>query len=315
MRVLATTGAAFVVFVAFMVYEEPSEQRIPARNWEGAVALADVDSVRVRSPATEAEVVQVVSAAARAGSKVKVVGSGHSWARIAAPPPGSILLSTHRLNRPLGHDAERQQVTVQGGMRLRDFADYAATLDPPLALHNYPSVDEQTVAGAIATATHGSGADHVNLGASPSTGTLPAAPRPPSPAPCPQPPWCGASASSTPLAGWWKPPPRATATCSARRRCPWAPSASSQRSPCSACPTTASASASDQSRTRTSCRIGSATCAVASLSRCVLSRPCAGQGGAVGKARRCSHTPLPLLLLVLVASAHRLHHRVFLEPH
>lgn len=167
MRVLAAATAAIVVICAFLVYEEPSEQRIPARNWEGAVSLAEVDSVTVRSPSTETEVVQVVTAAARAGKKVKVVGSGHSWARIAAPPPGSVLLSTHRLNQPLRHDAERKQATVQGGMRLRDLADYMAALDPPLALHNYPSVDEQTVAGSIATATHGSGADHVNLGAPP----------------------------------------------------------------------------------------------------------------------------------------------------
>eukprot|EP00042_Codosiga_hollandica_P031792 m.195740 g.195740 ORF g.195740 m.195740 type:complete len:353 (-) comp53729_c0_seq1:32-1090(-) len=41
-------------------------------------------------------------------------------------------------------------------MRLNAVYDALASLSPPLALESTPSVDEQTVAGAISTATHGS---------------------------------------------------------------------------------------------------------------------------------------------------------------
>jgi FAD/FMN-containing dehydrogenase len=48
------------------------------------------------------------------------------------------------------------QVTVEGGMRLHELNAYLARHG--LALTSLGSIDEQAVAGIIATGTHGSGA-------------------------------------------------------------------------------------------------------------------------------------------------------------
>lgn len=53
---------------------------------------------------------------------------------------------------------ENKTVTVQGGITLEDLHEHL--LQEGLALHNNGSITEQTLAGIIATATHGSGFDY-----------------------------------------------------------------------------------------------------------------------------------------------------------
>jgi FAD/FMN-containing dehydrogenase len=112
-----------------------------------------------RLPTTEREVVDVVTAAAAAGKTVRVVGAGHSWSRIAAPE--GVAVSLEALTAPVEVDVARAVVTVPAGMRLRDVS--AALLRSGLALPVVGSIQAQTVAGAIATGTHGSSLTHGNL--------------------------------------------------------------------------------------------------------------------------------------------------------
>ncbi|MEJ7755330.1 MAG: D-arabinono-1,4-lactone oxidase [Nocardioidaceae bacterium] len=105
-------------------------------------------------PADVADVARTVEQAAAAGRTVKVAGSGHSFTS-AAVTDGT-LLHLDRLDRLLEADAETGVVTVQAGMPLHVLN---RTLAPAgLAMSNLGDIDRQTVAGAISTGTHGTGA-------------------------------------------------------------------------------------------------------------------------------------------------------------
>ncbi len=112
-----------------------------------------------REPASEAEVAEVVAAAAAAGGRVRVVGAGHSWSAIAAPE--DIALTLDGLAGITSVDRERMQVTVAAGTRLRDLN--AALDQRGLALPIVGSIAQQSVAGVIGTGTHGSSLVHGNL--------------------------------------------------------------------------------------------------------------------------------------------------------
>lgn len=112
-----------------------------------------------RSPPTEEAVVAVVRAAREAGTTVRVVGAGHSWSRINAPDGVAVSLDALAGDPALSPD--RQTVTVPGGMRLRDLS--AWLLQRGLSLPIVGSIQAQSVAGAIATGTHGSSLTHGNL--------------------------------------------------------------------------------------------------------------------------------------------------------
>jgi len=95
-----------------------------------------------------------VAAARTAGLTVKPVGSGHSFTSAAVTDGVQIELS--RLDSPPIIDRRRRLVTVSGGIVLRDLNRLLA--EHGLALPNLGDIDAQTVAGALATGTHGTGA-------------------------------------------------------------------------------------------------------------------------------------------------------------
>lgn len=124
------------------------------RNFGRNLAFAPA---RVARPAS----VQELTALVRQSRQVRAVGAAHSWS--PAIVTDDTLVSLRRLRRPLALDRERMQVTVQAGMRLRELNAY---LDRHgLALANLGSIDAQSVAGVIATGTHGTGRGFPCLGA------------------------------------------------------------------------------------------------------------------------------------------------------
>jgi L-gulonolactone oxidase len=126
------------------------------RNW------ARTDECRPRhyhQPRTEAEVVAIVRRAAAERRRVRVVGAGHSWNDIACTDDH--LVNLDRLERLISVDKSRSRVRVEAGIRLKNLI---ARLDERgLALSNLGSITEQSIAGAISTGTHGSGALFGNL--------------------------------------------------------------------------------------------------------------------------------------------------------
>lgn len=120
-------------------------------NWAGN-QRATADSV-IR-PGSVAEVSAAVRTAAAAGHRVKAVGAGHSFADVAVAPSHRMDLSG--LAGLISVDRPRRLVTVQAGMRLAALNELLAA--HALALPNLGDIDAQTVSGALATGTHGTGA-------------------------------------------------------------------------------------------------------------------------------------------------------------
>jgi FAD-linked oxidoreductase len=113
----------------------------------------------VLRPTTEPELCRIVADAAAAGRTVRAVGAGHSFTDVALSD--AVLLDLSGYDRILAVDREACTVTVQAGARLHDLS--LAMWPRGLAFTNLGDIDVQTVAGATATATHGTGVRFGNL--------------------------------------------------------------------------------------------------------------------------------------------------------
>jgi xylitol oxidase len=121
-------------------------------NWAGNVTFG---ARRLHRPSTVEELRAVVAASDR----VRALGTGHSFNRIADTTGD--LVSVASLPAVLDIDTERRTVTVGGGTR---YGDLATHLDRAgFALPNLGSLPHISVAGACATGTHGSGDGNGNL--------------------------------------------------------------------------------------------------------------------------------------------------------
>ncbi|HEY0638642.1 MAG TPA: D-arabinono-1,4-lactone oxidase [Pseudonocardiaceae bacterium] len=126
------------------------------RNWADT---ARCHPARVSRPRTEAELAEAVRAAAAGGGRLRVAGAGHSFTAIACTDGTLVDLSDYRA--VLAVDRAAGLVTVQAGITL---AALTAELHRHgLALHNLGDIAYQSVAGAISTGTHGTGATLGNL--------------------------------------------------------------------------------------------------------------------------------------------------------
>lgn len=122
------------------------------RNWAGNLTF---HAARWHVPETIDEARAIVAQA----HQIRAIGTRHSFNAIA--DSDADILSTARLNRILHLDRERRTVTVEAGVR---YGDLGAFLHAEgFALHNMASLPHISVAGAISTATHGSGDRNGNL--------------------------------------------------------------------------------------------------------------------------------------------------------
>jgi len=62
------------------------------------------------------------------------------------------------LNKVLSHDLDRLRITIQAGMRLWKFIEELEKRE--WCLDNLGSISDQSMAGVIATATHGSSLEY-----------------------------------------------------------------------------------------------------------------------------------------------------------
>ena len=119
-------------------------------NWAGNQSCAPTS---IRRPTSEDQLVAIVKEAANNGTRVKCVGAGHSFTPIACTD--GVLVDLSGYGRVLGHDPEARTVTVQAGITLSTLCEQ---LDQRgLALENMGDIAYQSIAGATATATHGTG--------------------------------------------------------------------------------------------------------------------------------------------------------------
>ncbi|WP_052850553.1 FAD-binding protein [Streptomyces avicenniae] len=118
----------------------------PTHNWAGNITFG---AERVHRPASLDELRQTVAGARR----VRALGTGHSFNRIADTDDDQVLVDG--LPRRVEVDPAAGTVTVGAGLR---YAEVAAALhEAGFALANLASLPHISVAGSVATGTHGSG--------------------------------------------------------------------------------------------------------------------------------------------------------------
>ncbi|WP_432057917.1 FAD-binding protein [Streptomyces sp. bgisy022] len=117
-------------------------------NWAGNITYTGTELRRPRGP-------EELRAVVRDASRVRVLGSGHSFNRIADPGEGGVLLSLDAMPRRIEVDPGARTVAVGGGVRYAELAREVHAHG--LALANMASLPHISVAGSVATGTHGSG--------------------------------------------------------------------------------------------------------------------------------------------------------------
>ena len=121
-------------------------------NWSGNLTYS---TSSVFSPRSAEEVVSLV----KKHDRLKALGTRHCFNTIADSPDH--LISLKEMNRVITLDAQARTVTVEGGI---NYGQLCPQLEEKgFALHNLASLPHISVAGACATATHGSGMTNGNL--------------------------------------------------------------------------------------------------------------------------------------------------------
>lgn len=116
-------------------------------NWSGSVAAP----VAVTRPQSEDELAALV----RSAVKVRATGAGHSFMPLCAS--NDLLLGLDDLRGEIRVAADRRTARIPAGWSIKRLT--AALWDEGLALANQGDVNPQSLAGAMATGTHGTGVD------------------------------------------------------------------------------------------------------------------------------------------------------------
>lgn len=131
----------------------------PALAWHNWGLNQRAIATAAHTPGTVEDVAALVKEAAVSGCRVKAVGSGHSFTAIARTDDQRLHLDN--MSGLVSIDREARLVTVQAGMTIRTLNGILARHG--LALANLGDIDAQTIAGATATGTHGTGRAHATL--------------------------------------------------------------------------------------------------------------------------------------------------------
>ncbi|MGN6663769.1 MAG: D-arabinono-1,4-lactone oxidase [Solirubrobacterales bacterium] len=136
-------------------------KRAAAREWVNWTGDQSCRPARIVRPSSREQLAEAVAAAAAEGEKVKVAGCGHSFTE-AALTEGT-MIDAGALGGVLDADPGSGLVRVGGGAVLAELNEELAALG--LAMENLGDIDRQTIAGAISTGTHGTGARLRNISA------------------------------------------------------------------------------------------------------------------------------------------------------
>jgi FAD-linked oxidoreductase len=134
----------------------PHNGEVEWRNWCGDERCRPAATVH---PGSIEEIVAALGRANRESLRVRVAGAGHSFSDIACT--GGLLIVLDRFQRVLDVDRSSGLVRVQGGITIARLN--AQLAQHGLAMENLGDIDAQSIAGAISTATHGTGARLRNI--------------------------------------------------------------------------------------------------------------------------------------------------------
>lgn len=129
-------------------FAESGKRRIPWSNWSNSQQCFPAAR---KAPASVAELQELITSST---GVVRPVGAGHSFTALV--PTDDTIVSLSRMSGLIDHDRERLQATIWAGTRLGNIGKPLE--DVGQAMINMPDIDEQTLAGSIATSTHGTGA-------------------------------------------------------------------------------------------------------------------------------------------------------------
>jgi FAD-linked oxidoreductase len=116
-------------------------------NWSGSVTA----TAQIARPQSEDELAALI----RSAHKLRVTGAGHSFMPLCESD--ELIVSLDDLAGEMHVAADRQTARIPAGWSIRRLT--AALWDEGLALANQGDVNPQSLAGAMATGTHGTGAD------------------------------------------------------------------------------------------------------------------------------------------------------------
>jgi FAD/FMN-containing dehydrogenase len=125
----------------------------PATAWTNWVGNQSFTPGYAAAPRDEEEVSAFVREASERGSGVRVAGARHSFTPIVETD--GLLLDLSALRGVIAADPGRKRATALCGTLVQDF--YEPLWREGLALKNQGDIDTQQIAGAVSTATHGSG--------------------------------------------------------------------------------------------------------------------------------------------------------------
>lgn len=116
-------------------------------NWSGSVTAAG----QIARPHSEDELAMLI----RGATKLRVTGAGHSFMPLCESD--ELIVNLDDLAGAMHVAADRQTARIPAGWSIRRLT--AALWDEGLALANQGDVNPQSLAGAMATGTHGTGVD------------------------------------------------------------------------------------------------------------------------------------------------------------
>ncbi|MEK6782322.1 MAG: FAD-binding protein [Bacteroidota bacterium] len=151
-RTFLKTSTALVAGTILSKLTSCTFNKEPLKNWAGNLTYS---TSNVGYPKSVGEVQEMV----RKSTKLKGLGSRHSFNTIADSSVS--LISSKELNRVVSLDKVANTVTVEAGMKYGELCQYLH--ENGYALHNLASLPHISIAGSIATATHGSGVKNGNL--------------------------------------------------------------------------------------------------------------------------------------------------------
>lgn len=123
-------------------------------RWENWARTVTAYPARVLRPRSTEQLSAMVREVAESGQTLRAWGSGHSFTAAAATDGCALDLSDLRGLSDV--DLQQKRVTARAGTTLRELNSTLHVLG--LALENLGDIDAQTIAGAISTGTHGTGA-------------------------------------------------------------------------------------------------------------------------------------------------------------
>lgn len=122
-------------------------------TWTNWVGNQSFTAAHIAAPRDAREVSDLVRAASERDLHVRAAAAGHSFTPVVQTD--GLLLDMSSMRGVIGADPERRRALALPGTVISDF--YEPLWEAGLALINQGDIDTQQIAGAVATATHGSG--------------------------------------------------------------------------------------------------------------------------------------------------------------